>query len=75
MTYSDSTLKGITHLSDIIIYDSESEDFIITIGNVSIALDAEEFAALVNEITQASKTLEKILMQQPKKITGDQVEN
>jgi len=75
MTYSDSTLKGITHLSDIIIYDSESEDFIITIGNVSIALDAEEFAALVNEITQASKTLEKILMQQPKEITGDQVEN
>ena len=75
MTYNDLDLGGIIPLSDNIIYDAESEDFIITVGNVSIALDSEEFALLVNEITQASKTLEKILMKTPKKITGNQIEN
>lgn len=75
MTYSELDFNGIVPLSDNIIYDSESGDFIITVGNVSIALDSEEFVLLVNEITQASKSLEKILMKKPKKITGSQVEN
>jgi len=75
MTYNDLDLGGIIPLSDNIIYDAESGDFIITVGNVSIALDSEEFPLLVNEITQASKTLEKILMKKPKKITGNQIEN
>ena len=75
MTYNDLDLGGIIPLSDNIIYDAESRDFIITVGNVSIALDSEEFPLLVNEITQASKTLEKILMKKPKKITGNQIEN
>ena len=73
--YNNSGLKGIIPLSDMIIYDSESGDFIITIGNVSIALDSEEFVDVVNEITRASKALEKILIKKPKKITDDQVEN
>ena len=61
---------GMIFLAENIVYDQELNEFIVTIGNVSIVLDFEEFSYLSSEVLSASKKIKSILLQsvRPSKI-------
>lgn len=61
---------GMIFLAENIVYDQELNEFIVTIGNVSIVLDFEEFSYLSSEVLNASKKIKSILLQsvRPSKI-------
>lgn len=70
MNYKKEIPDGMIFLTENIVYDQELNEFIVTIGNVSIVLDFEEFSYLSSEVLNASKKIKSILLQsvRPSKI-------
>ena len=70
MNYKKEMPDGKIFLAENIVYDQELNEFIVTIGNVSIVLDFEEFSYLSSEVLNASKKIKSILLQsvRPSKI-------
>jgi hypothetical protein len=70
MNYKKEMPDGMIFLAENIVYDQELNEFIVTIGNVSIVLDFEEFSYLSSEVLNASKKIKSILLQsvRPSKI-------
>ncbi len=63
MNYNKEIPEGMIFLTETIVYDQEINEFIVSIGNVSITLDFEEFSLLSSEVLTASKKIKSILLQ------------
>lgn len=63
MNYKQEAPEEMIFLTETVVYDEELNEFIITIGNVTITLDFEEFSLLSSEILTASKKIKSVLLQ------------
>jgi hypothetical protein len=72
MNYNKEIPEGMIFLTETIVYDQEINEFIVSIGNVSITLDFEEFALLSSEVLTASKKIKSILLQSVQSAKIDQ---
>lgn len=72
MNYNKEIPEGMIFLTETIVYDQEINEFIVSIGNVSITLDFEEFSLLSSEVLTASKKIKSILLQSVQSAKIDQ---
>jgi len=72
MNYKKEIPDGMIFLTESIVYDQEMNEFMITIGKVSISLDFEEFSDLSSEVFKASKKIKSILLQSVRSSKIDQ---
>jgi len=64
--------NNIYPLSDIIVYDRENDEVIVSIDRVSFVFTVEEFAVITQQFSAASKEMKKILMSKVQKTDKDQ---
>lgn len=72
MNYKNEIPDGMIFLTETIVYDQEMNEFMISIGNVSISLDFEEFSFLSSEVFEASKKIKNTLLQSVRPSKNDQ---
>ena len=68
-------LNNLYTLSDIAVYDAESEEIILQIDRITITLSLEEFAYTISEFKKASKAMKDIVMTTVQRIDHDQEVN
>jgi len=66
------SLNNLHTLSDVAVYDAESEEIILQIDRITISLSLEEFAFVMSEFEKSLKAMKDIVMTTVQRVDHDQ---
>jgi len=66
------SLNNLYTLSDVAVYDAESEEIILQIDRITISLSLEEFAFVMSEFEKSLKAMKDIVMTTVQRVDHDQ---